>query len=417
MRTILTIARYDLLRSFLQRETFFLGLLMPAVMMFLLGISISGSQATIYIDVINEDDSALSEQLVTLLAEEMAGDDSGFLLCAYADPNPDSDCGLDDNLANQPGEWHSTADKRIEDTTTYGVVIVEAGFGAALRAGEDATVIFKNSTDLSAPTLAMQKIDAAVSRMSGSVAVTNLVLGAAADNFEIADTAAAFDRVQAQIEAAWDTSPVVVNASGTHNSTLTGSGFQQSGPGTATMFVLIFMLNTSTMLVYERETGTLQRLYSLPARRASILAGKLLGQYAYGLLLFTALIIIGTIMGVEWGSDIPGIVLIALLFTLASTALGLALATVVRTSAQATNISLFMSLTLAPLGGGWWPLEIVPDFMRTIGHISPIAWAMDSFQELMWYDGTLVDILPNMGVLAAMTVLFFAFGVLNFKYE
>jgi ABC-2 type transport system permease protein len=106
-----------------------------------------------------------------------------------------------------------------------------------------------------------------------------------------------------------------------------------------------------------------------------------------------------------------------LTFTLAATALGLALATVVRTSAQAQGISLLMGLTLAPLGGAWWPLEIVPDFMRIIGHISPIAWAMDAFHELMWYDGTLVDILPMLGVLLGMAVVFFAWGALMFKYE
>jgi ABC-2 type transport system permease protein len=106
-----------------------------------------------------------------------------------------------------------------------------------------------------------------------------------------------------------------------------------------------------------------------------------------------------------------------LVFTLAATALGLALATLVRTSEQAGNIALLMAMILAPIGGAWWPMEIVPDVMKTVGHISPTAWAMDAFQEMMFYDGGVIDILPMVGVLLAMAVVFFAFGVWNFEYE
>jgi ABC-2 type transport system permease protein len=76
-----------------------------------------------------------------------------------------------------------------------------------------------------------------------------------------------------------------------------------------------------------------------------------------------------------------------------------------------------MGMTLAPLGGAWWPLEIVPDFMKTIGHLSPIAWAMDAFQEMMFYNGGVLDILPMLGVLLIMAAAFFGFGVWRFRYE
>ena len=76
-----------------------------------------------------------------------------------------------------------------------------------------------------------------------------------------------------------------------------------------------------------------------------------------------------------------------------------------------------MGLTLAPLGGAWWPLEIVPDFMQKVGYISPIAWTMDGFTELLYNNGTLVDILPMTGVLIGMAALFTTFEVWRFRYE
>lgn len=39
--------------------------------------------------------------------------------------------------------------------------------------------------------------------------------------------------------------------------------------------------------------------------------------------------------------------------------------------------------------------------MRTVAHITPHAWAMDGYAELVRRDGTVVDILPYLGILLA----------------
>ena len=41
------------------------------------------------------------------------------------------------------------------------------------------------------------------------------------------------------------------------------------------------------------------------------------------------------------------------------------------------------------LGGAWWSLEVVPELMRTVGHISPVAWAMDGYTSLIFENGDL----------------------------
>ncbi len=412
MRAILTVARYDLLRALKQRETFLFGLLMPGIMMLLLGVAMGGSAdtATITIDVLDEDGSALSAALIAALRAELEVDDS-FRLCVL---------GVDDGdgcaVSAAPDRLEQVADERLEDTDSFGTIRIPAGFGDALRAGKEATVAYKSSADLTAPVLAEQKIEAAVSRLSGAVAIANLTVSAAERAFGPLDRAAAFETVRARVDAAWDARPVHVSAEGT-TSQVSRFGFNQSGPGIATMFVLIFTLNGAALLIYERETGTLQRLFTLPVPRWQTLAGKILGQYVYGLSIFTVLVLVGALMGVQWGDNVAGVVLVMLVYTLTVTALGVALATVARTSAQAANLSLLFGMTLAPLGGAWWPLEIVPPFMKTVGHLTPVAWGMDAFQEMMFYGGTLADIAPMLGVLLGMAALFFAFGLLRFRYE
>jgi ABC-2 type transport system permease protein len=110
------------------------------------------------------------------------------------------------------------------------------------------------------------------------------------------------------------------------------------------------------------------------------------------------------------------LVLIMVSFTLCMTALTLALTTVLRTVAQATGITLFITLTLAPLGGAWWPLEIVPAWMRAVGHISPVAWAMDGFRSLLFESGNLSTVAVPILVLLGMTVVFFVIGATRFRF-
>jgi ABC-2 type transport system permease protein len=97
--------------------------------------------------------------------------------------------------------------------------------------------------------------------------------------------------------------------------------------------------------------------------------------------------------------------------------MGLALSTVVKSEAQARGIGLLVTMTLAPLGGAWWPLSIVPPWMQTLGRISPIAWSQDAFNKMVFYGGHLADVLPSIGVLLLFAIVFFAFGVTRFRYE
>ena len=84
---------------------------------------------------------------------------------------------------------------------------------------------------------------------------------------------------------------------------------------------------------------------------------------------------------------------------------------------QASGLGLLLTLTLAPLGGAWWPMSISPKFMQIIGHISPIAWAMDGFTALTYNSAHLVDILVPLAVLLGMTILAFVVAIPRFRYQ
>jgi ABC-2 type transport system permease protein len=183
------------------------------------------------------------------------------------------------------------------------------------------------------------------------------------------------------------------------------------------MYVMFAVFPAAVALLTERKQWTLQRLVTMPVTRAQILGGKLLARFILGMIQYGIVFAFGYMLGVRYGSDPIAIVLTMAAFVLCITALTLALTTLLKNESQASAITLLLSITLAPLGGAWWPLEIVPSWMQTLGHVSPVAWAMDSYTELIFFGGRLVDVLPYIGVLLGMMAVFFAFGVARFKYE
>jgi ABC-2 type transport system permease protein len=48
--------------------------------------------------------------------------------------------------------------------------------------------------------------------------------------------------------------------------------------------------------------------------------------------------------------------------------------------------------------------------MLKVAHLTPHAWAADGFASLVRHDGTLVDVLPELGVLLVFATVLFALG-------
>ena len=63
------------------------------------------------------------------------------------------------------------------------------------------------------------------------------------------------------------------------------------------------------------------------------------------------------------------------------------------------------------LGGAWVPLEVTGETFAKIGHISPIAWAMDGFKNVIIRGFGLDSVLVPAAALAGYAVVFFTLAV------
>lgn len=416
MRTVIHIALNDL-RILLSNRSIWINLLIvPVIISYAVGLANGGSGGAgnaprLLVDVIAGETGGQVDQF---LADIRAANPS-IVLCPM-DNGSDDACGLrgaalDETLATQ----------RLKDETSLALIEIPAGFSADLEAGEAVTIVYRSNEDASAPSYILQAVQASAQKL-GAVQIAAQVGANVAVKLNIvsgdADRAAFADAVRENASALWAQDPVQVDyVLGQQPETTNNvSGFSQSIPGIGSMYVLFTLLPAAATVVLQRKNGTLPRLAVMPISRVQILGGMLLANFLLGMLEYAIMFTFGYFLGVRYGSDPLAILLLMITFTLSVTALTLALTSVLHNEAQARGIGLLLTLTLCPLGGAWWPLDIVPEWMRTVGHISPVAWVMDGFNTLIFKGGDLGGVIVPLLVLAGMAVVFFAFGVRRFKF-
>ncbi len=100
-----------------------------------------------------------------------------------------------------------------------------------------------------------------------------------------------------------------------------------------------------------------------------------------------------------------------------ATGLGVLVAALTRTEAQVGGLTVLLLLTLSALGGCFVPRFIMPDWLRVIGLVTPHAWVLDAYQDLLVRGYGLWEVLPKVGALAAFAGAFLGIGVWRFRIE
>lgn len=189
-------------------------------------------------------------------------------------------------------------------------------------------------------------------------------------------------------------------------------------PGYVTMFIFFGLALSAEALVGERDNQTLDRLIASRATRASILLGKYLGNVGRGAIQAAILLGVGKLLfKVDLGYAPWATFAVTLAIVLCASSIGLAFATVARTRSAANTIAVFGSLIMAPLGGCWWPLWIMPHWMQTVAKITPHAWANTAFAKLLYFAGPPLSVAGEIGVLLLFGAAFGAIAGLKFRIE
>jgi ABC-type Na+ efflux pump permease subunit len=181
--------------------------------------------------------------------------------------------------------------------------------------------------------------------------------------------------------------------------------FQILVPSYAVTFAFFLVLTVGWMFVGERRQGTLVRLRAAPLTRGQLLMGKFLP--ALGVSLFQGVFLMAAgkvIFGLSWGSSPFWLLVVVAATAFAATGLAMLVASVAKTETQVAVYGTLLVLVLAGIGGSMMPRDLMPETMRQISHVTPHAWALDAYQQL------LLNPDPNVGIVATACAALVGYG-------
>lgn len=182
-------------------------------------------------------------------------------------------------------------------------------------------------------------------------------------------------------------------------------------PSYTVTFAFFLVLTVGWLFVAERRHGTLVRLRAAPLDRWQILVGKLLPCLAVSLFQGFFLLACGRVVfGMSWGPDPWLLVPVVGSTSLAAVGLAVLVAGIARTETQVAVYGTMLVLVLAGVSGSLMPRDLMPEPMRQISLLTPHAWALEAYSQLLGNPEPQADLVwKSCGVLTGFGV---GFGLL-----
>jgi ABC-2 type transport system permease protein len=186
--------------------------------------------------------------------------------------------------------------------------------------------------------------------------------------------------------------------------------FDLGAAGETLLFVFLASLAGSSTLIQTRRLGVMARTLAAPVSARQAIVGQALGRLTIAVFQGAYIMLATSVLfRVSWGNLWLSLLLLATFSAVAAGA-AMLIGSLIDNDGAAGGIGVGLGLVLAALGGCMLPLELFPATLRTIAHITPHAWAYDAFAKIQRHDAGLVDILPQLGVLAAMAAVLLVAG-------
>lgn len=186
---------------------------------------------------------------------------------------------------------------------------------------------------------------------------------------------------------------------------------------------LVILFGTTSIeavaVVLEKQTGTFERLLAAPVSFLTILLGKALAGFFFGLVLATVILVpLAVVSGASVAN--PVLVFVAVAFSsLTFSALGVLVSAYAKWVPEAQMLSNFLRFPMAFLSGTFVPLELMPSQLRVIARFLPLTYSVEALRISMNNSAITFTYLLDITVLAlfSFALLVISAKVLQRKIE
>jgi ABC-2 type transport system permease protein len=276
--------------------------------------------------------------------------------------------------------------KAFQDGDRKAVLVIESGFGATIAQGGTADIsIYYDKTQTSSAqlllTIVQQTIDEFDRALSGSTQLIKL-------------------------------NPV------TDEETKNSKAIDYLVPGILAMALMQLGLFAVAPIVVDRENKVLKRLGATPLRRSTMIISTVVFNLIVAVLQAVLIIVIARLvfhvpMLGNW-FYLSGFILLG---TLTFLAMGYMLSAFAKNQQTLMPLIMIVQFPMMFLSGIFFPLEMMPGFMRPIMDVMPLTYLGDSLRQIMVDSQPLHSNVVNLAVLGVWLVVCLVLAVRFFKWE
>ncbi|WP_245947356.1 ABC transporter permease [Jannaschia seohaensis] len=180
-----------------------------------------------------------------------------------------------------------------------------------------------------------------------------------------------------------------------------------------TMTMIMF---TAAAIVRESERGKMEMLITTPIRPLELMIGKIIPFVGIGLIQVGVILGLGAaLFSVTVAGSLGTLLVVTLLFILASLSLGLVLSTFAKSQMQAMQMTVFVLLPSILLSGFMFPYEAMPEAAQRIADLLPATHFMRIIRGVVLRDADLADLGPDGAWLLGFTMLGLIVASLRFR--
>ena len=387
---IRTVVRVGLLQMWHGRTEILLTFVVPiaffTIFAFIFDEQIGlGKSPRVYLALVDEDDTELSREFVSALAEWET-------LRIYAPA--DHAAGLFVFSSTEPAR-----ERILAGTLPLAVVIPEGWTASLTNPGEEA-VSLRLLADSSDP-VATQVATALLRQTSGQI------MGERARQ-QIRSFMALSPDQFAESQLSRFAAPVAIDVVDLLAADKANPVVSMYAAGIAVMFLLFGAVGNSGTLLEEEENQTLERLMCSELSMFQLLAGKWLLMTIVGIVQVTIMFAWAQLaFGVDLLGHFSGFAVMTVVTAGAASSFALILAALCTNRAQLNAVAVIVILSMSALGGSMVPRYVMSESMQQIGKITFNAWALDGYIKVFWRDLPLGELVPELTVLTATAIMLF----------
>ncbi|WP_025027725.1 ABC transporter permease [Caldalkalibacillus mannanilyticus] len=190
-------------------------------------------------------------------------------------------------------------------------------------------------------------------------------------------------------------------------------------PGIAALMILSSNMNgVAAQISSWRERGILRRLQSTGLKASTFIAAQITARMVLNLSQSLLVILIGIfVLGAQMNGNWLLLLFYLILGVLVFMSIGFIIASLAKSPEHASPIAGFLSFPMMFLGGIFFPISNMPEFLQPVVYSIPIAHLADVLREVMNVGSGIVDLWIPTAVLLAWFIGSFAVAAKIFKWE